>query len=325
MKIRIISPYFLGENGTLPQHFQLYLNSCERNPEFEWLFITNAGMHEYRMPENVIVIQMSFGELKEYIQEKFDVPISLHTPYKLCDYKVLYGYIFEEYLQDCDFWGYADSTDLIWGKLSDFITPDILRQYDKIYTKGHLTLYRNQECYTKCFMRYEKDGLSYRDAIQSDEAWATDETGRINISDAWRDTEFTEYVKDEDIADISPLRYEFRLAVQLPSGKIAEEENQNRIFRWKDGRIVGYHICDNEIKQEEFAYIHFQKRTMGMEFKLVDMEHDYFIVPNTFAKDIKPEIEQVRELSRTRLFYKKFLELKWNGLKRRLKIGRRKR
>lgn len=324
MKIRIVSPYFLGENGTLPQHFQLYLNSCGRNPEFEWLFITNAKMNDYKIPDNVTVIQMSFEELKEYIQRKFDVPISLHTPYKLCDYKVLYGYIFEEYLQGYDFWGYADSTDLIWGKLSDFVTTDILEQYDKIYTKGHLTLYRNQECYTKCFMQYEKDGLSYRDAIQSDEAWATDETGRINISDAWSGTAFTEYVKDADIADISPLRFEFRLATQLSSGKIVEEENQNRIFCWKDGKVVGYRICDNQIKQKEFAYVHFQKRTMGIECDITDMENEYFIVPNAFAKEIAPEIEQIRKLSKTRLFYKKFFELKWNGLKRRLKIGRRK-
>lgn len=80
-------------------------------------------------------------------------------------------------------------------------------------------------------------------------------------------------------------------------------------------RIISpYFLGENGTLPQHFQ-LYLNSCERNPEFELVDMENDYFVVPNTFAKDIKPEIEQVRKLSRTRLFYKKFLELKWNGLK----------
>ena len=117
----LIIPYFGGE---FPNYFQLFLNSCEKNQDFTWMIFTD-NRTKYRYPNNVKKISMSFGEMVSRVRSKFDFEICLDRPYKLCDYKCAYGYIFGDYLKEYDFWGHSDC-DLIYGRLSDFITDDIV-------------------------------------------------------------------------------------------------------------------------------------------------------------------------------------------------------
>ena len=62
-KILFIIPYF----GKFPNYFQLFLNSCEYNSEYNWVIITD-NKEEYNYPKNVKIINKSFEELKEEIQ-----------------------------------------------------------------------------------------------------------------------------------------------------------------------------------------------------------------------------------------------------------------
>ncbi len=126
-KICLVIPYF----GDFPNYFDLWLNSCEHNPEINFLIFTD-NKEKYVYPSNVKVVNITFQELKEKIQSKFDFKICLSRPYKLCDYRPAYGYIFEEYLKDFDFWGHCD-LDVIFGNLKQFLTKDILNNYEKIY------------------------------------------------------------------------------------------------------------------------------------------------------------------------------------------------
>lgn len=135
----LIIPFF----GKFNNYFHLFLKSCEYNPSINWLIITDDDT-PYNYPSNVKVRYMSFAELRQKIQSNFDFPISLPHPYKLCDYKPAYGYIFAEELKGFDFWGHCDN-DLIFGDIRAFLTPDIFLKYDKILCKGHLSIFRNNE------------------------------------------------------------------------------------------------------------------------------------------------------------------------------------
>ena len=42
--------------------------------------------------------------------------VTLDRPYKLCDFKPAYGFIFGEYLKEYDYWGHCD-IDIVWGDL----------------------------------------------------------------------------------------------------------------------------------------------------------------------------------------------------------------
>ena len=126
-KIIFICPYF----GKYPNYFNLTLNSIKYNDTIDWLIITDIKkIYEY--PQNVKIINMTFDELREKVQSVFDFKISLDTPYKICDYKCAYGYIFKEYISSYDFWGHCDF-DCIYGDLRKYLTENILNKYEKVY------------------------------------------------------------------------------------------------------------------------------------------------------------------------------------------------
>ena len=95
-KVTFLIPYF----GKLPNYFDLFLKSCKYNGGgYRWIVFTDdKTIHNW--PDNVSCVFMTFDELKERIQSKFDFEIKITEPHKLCDYKPAYGYIFEEYLED---------------------------------------------------------------------------------------------------------------------------------------------------------------------------------------------------------------------------------
>lgn len=74
---------------------------------------------------------------------------------KLCDIKPAYGEIFKKYIKGYEFWGFSDM-DIIWGKLNNFITEEILDNYDVIssrknFISGHFTLLRNKKMINKLY------------------------------------------------------------------------------------------------------------------------------------------------------------------------------
>lgn len=106
--------------GKLPNYFELWLESCKYNETINFLLFTDDKT-EYDYPDNVTVIYTSFENIKSQIQSKFDFKISLERPYKLCDYRPAYGYIFNEYLKEYDFWGHCD-LDVIFRKSKKIFT-----------------------------------------------------------------------------------------------------------------------------------------------------------------------------------------------------------
>ena len=93
--IALVLPYF----GTFPNYFPLYLESCRKNPTVDWHIYTDSTV-EYNYPDNVIVHQMTFQEFKAKLQQAFDFPLTLESPYKLCDFKPTYGETLAEDLKD---------------------------------------------------------------------------------------------------------------------------------------------------------------------------------------------------------------------------------
>ena len=137
-KIAIITCYI----GKFPEWFQLWLNSCEYNNTFDFWVYTDQDKSAYQLSDKIYWENTSLVELKQKISNICGFDILLDKAYKLCDYKPLYGLIFEDEIKDYDFWGHCD-IDLIFGDLRKFITEDILQSYDRIFEVGHLFLYRN--------------------------------------------------------------------------------------------------------------------------------------------------------------------------------------
>ncbi len=321
-KVVLIRPFFLGH---FLNYFQLFLNSCACNPNFDWIIFTD-NEDEYIYPQNVHKIKMTFDEAKELFQSKFDFPISIPNPGKLHDFKPAYGYIFADYLKDYDFWGHTDY-DVVYGKLDDFITDELLDSYDKVFTKGHFALYRNCEEINMLFKSELNGKTLYKEVMQAtynrnfDEDW----NGRPNANDIYRAHGMRVYENmdnERKVADIYAKSPFFRVVYQNRSDhKNIIEPVKNSVFVHYKGKLVRYEMVKKEFFEEEFMYIHLKQRNMKM-IDGVARYSDFMIIPDAFI----PLKEQVTEKNfhtfkkKTRSF--NYIILRWNNLKTKIRKAR---
>ena len=153
--------------GELPNYFPLWLKTAGFNRDFTFMIFTDNDFSGYNVPDNVKIYHMTFEEFKTRISRHLDFDFVCNTPYKACDYILMYGLIFQDYLEGYDFWGHVDP-DVIWGDISKYITDDMLRTYDRIYRNGHLMLYRNNKK-VRTFALHKLPGynISYMDIFRT--------------------------------------------------------------------------------------------------------------------------------------------------------------
>lgn len=93
----------------LPKYFPLFLKSCGRNSFIQWIFFTDHNTDQYDIPSNFKVINSHLNDIENIARIKFQWDdLKIEQAYKLCDYKPAFGYLFSEYLDGFDFWGYCD-------------------------------------------------------------------------------------------------------------------------------------------------------------------------------------------------------------------------
>lgn len=251
-RIAIIICWF----GPLPDMFPLWCKSCAANPSVDWLLFTDQDPAQ--VPDNVHVHRTAFAELGVLARRKLDFPdLSLETPYKLCDYKVMYGVIFEDWLKEYDFWGYCD-LDMVFGDLRGFFTDEMLDRYDKLLSCGHLSLYRNTP---EVNARYLLSGgkFSAEEVMRSPWNFAFDEwRGIFRI---YRQNNFPMY-EEVPYADISWTHKRFSLHRRSSSKYCTPAPDYKRqVFYYEGGRIFRAYLDGNgEVCSDQFLYIHLMKR-----------------------------------------------------------------
>lgn len=281
-RVVLIRPFF---QGTFLPYFQLFLNSCRDNPKFDWMIFTD-NEDEYDYPKNVHKIKMTFDEAKNLFQSKFDFPISIEGPYKLCDYKASFGYVFSDYIEEYDFWGHNDY-DVIYGNLEHFITDEMLDSYDKLFVMGHFTLYRNTPEISTVFMRNIQGRDLYKEVMTSEKNCTFDEDWGdiLNVNDIFRKNEIKIYENpnnESNIADIYDKSTHFRVAYwDRHKHKTVVEQKMDFVFAHVDGQLVRYIMDNGQIREREYMYIHLIHRRMSLG-KGVLKSKNYVIIPDTF-------------------------------------------
>ncbi len=270
-KIVLMIAYF----GPLPPYAEVFFQTLQANPSLELILITDQTLT--RLPENVRVRTMSFDTMKERVQSKFDFPVCLDKPYKLCDYKPAYGYIFEEELRDCTFWGHCD-LDMVLGDVLRFLPDPVLDSYDKIYQLGHLCLYRNTPENNRRFM--EPGGMDYRKVFTTPVICVFDEI--IGMHKKYEILGIPAY-NVRDCADISPWYHRFlRVESHLTSKQKINFNYEKQVFYWEDGHVYRAAVTDTGMIRDEFNYLHFQKRNLAFLQQQVSLPRAFFITRNGF-------------------------------------------
>jgi len=266
-RVGIVICYF----GKLPAVASLWLASCGRNPAFDFMIFTDQDI-DTPYP-NVHIYPCTLEDITGLIRKKLGLDhIGLYRPYKLCDFKPMYGEIFEDYLVGYDFWGMCDM-DMIWGDLSRFVTPEILDHYDKIYQLGHLTLYRNCKAVNG---RFRLNGyVDWHDAATTSRHCRLCERGMM---EKYRRAGLPVY-DVRDYADISKIHRRYQLSRWLVPA-IVRDRYQHQVFYCDHGRIYRAVYEHGHIFTQEFNYIHMQKRHLTLDNR--ELGDCFYITKNTF-------------------------------------------
>jgi len=167
---------FVCYYGKLPWYFDYFVHSCKYNQSIDFYIITDDLNYAAPLPNNVKLVYKTLNELSLIASEKFGFKINITNGYKLCDFKPAYGFIFSDLLTGYDFWGHCD-IDIIFGNIRDFITDDLLENYDLIsvrhdWLSGCFLLYKNNDKLNTLFLS-SKD---YKKVFTSDRHFCFDET-----------------------------------------------------------------------------------------------------------------------------------------------------
>lgn len=271
-KVAIIIPYF----GSFPNYFDYWLESAQANSDFDFLIFTDNL--KYKTKGNIHFINMTFLKFKELIQRQIEFKICLNVPYKICDYRPVFGLALKDYLVDYDFWGFGD-VDVILGNLSHFITPEVLNNYDKIYELGHLTLLRNnEECNNLWKIKHHlRKTYRYDEAFKTPYPCHFDEAGGLTPIAKLRKIKTYDSI---DFGDIDYTKYNFVL-----NGR--QTHTYKGLFKWTEGVLTYIYLKDNQINSEEVCYAHFQKRKLNINFDKMKNKKEFIIIPNeiTYSRD----------------------------------------
>ena len=266
MKKVLLIPFF----GKFPNYFQLFLNSCSYNYDFDFKIFTDQEYNRYNYANNVIFYKISFQEFQMLAQKKLKTKEKIISPYKLCDYKPTYGRIFEDYTNEYEYWGYCD-VDLIFGNISKFLPDKTIKDYEKIQIDGHLTLYKNCEKMNNLYKKSNNKIIPFSKVIRIKEPCYFDEIQFETICKENKILEFVNY----SYADILPSSFYFKMA---ENGNIKNFKNQ--VFYFDKGKVIRKYFQDNDEIVDELMYIHLQKRKMKININ--QNKEFYFINPNNF-------------------------------------------
>jgi hypothetical protein len=144
-KIVMLMPYF----GTWPDWIDIYLETCRYNPTIDWIFFTDCGLPENR-PDNVRFIDIPLADFYELAEGKLEIDLPRHNGgMKICDFRPMFGVIFEDYIGPYDFYGHGD-IDVVYGNIRKLVSPRALEESNVLsfhsgMIAGHFSLYRNSE------------------------------------------------------------------------------------------------------------------------------------------------------------------------------------
>lgn len=236
----LIIPYF----GKIPDYFHLWLKSAEANPDFSF-FIYSDLPFPVSENSNVKIKNMPFKQLQDRIKEKCGKHCKINDPYKLCDYKPVYGYLFEDDIRAFDFWGFCD-IDLIFGNIGKAISQQVLRTHDKLFMHGHFCLIRNNDKMNSLFKASYPRVVDFAYMSRTNYSCHFDENGTIA------------YAPDYD----PEIRYDSPSAFyDVPSTFYPMMfQGSECCAIWEDGRLIQYWNLGQSSR--EIMYIHLQKRTM---------------------------------------------------------------
>lgn len=161
--------------GEFPWYFPYFIKSCRYNPSIDFFIITDNTSLIKDQPENVKIIYKTLDDFRRNASKKLGFEVEINNPYKLCDFKPAYGFLFPELIGPYNFWAHGD-IDMVYGNIRDFLSNELLNSYDLVtpredITMGTFCLYRNNKQMNCLFM----ESRDYKEVFSSGDHFCFDE------------------------------------------------------------------------------------------------------------------------------------------------------
>jgi hypothetical protein len=198
---------------------------------------------------------MTLNGLSEMFGDSLGMKVSISDPYKLCDFRPAYGYLFRRYIEGFDYWGHGD-IDLVYGDMLAFLKPLLKEDYDVIsftrhWISGSLCFYRARDIieglyrespYHKQVFQHERhlcfDEVSYRwRQVRQMGVFGVNfpyDNMTLLVKRAVRDGRIRAYFGDLALEDIEAGSY-----VHVAGGRVNYQQREYPYFHWVTEKRLG--------------------------------------------------------------------------------------
>ncbi len=264
-KIAIIVTWF----GKLPPYFPIWLKSAEMNLDIDFFCFFDQKIAS--KSANIHLIQTTMNQEINRISNAVNEQIIIQDPYKFCDLRPFFGIAYQEYITDYPFWGYCD-IDMAFGHIRSFLSDDVLDKFDRFYEWGHLTIFRNNN---RMNHLYDLPGGIYsKEEIFRKPAKTTPEE-QFGLNRICVRNHISWYVKP-DYADFAVCYSDFYLLHGY-------RNYDHQVFYWENGHVYRSYVSENQLKTNEFVYIHWQKKNPVPDADVWN-EESFYITPGRILK-----------------------------------------
>lgn len=294
-KIGLFLPYF----GSLPNYFKLWVKSVSINPEIQFILITDQKL-DTKIPSNLHIIEKNFSDIQQLIREKFStLNISIDSPYKLCDFRPAYGYIFEDLIDryNLNYWGFCDP-DVIWGKIDKFLTEKGFYKddYDKVGYLGHFQFLSVKEKFLFRKIIDDEKFRDYRYVFTHKYAYHFDEEIGIGLIAKKSGLKILDFESNPPYTDILINKLQFY------TNPNTNYYNFPRYLKWNDNSgLYQFVLDDSRYIKLPVMYVHLQKRKMSVEAGLLK-EKVFYIFPNKFVSQRTKDTLNIKKCMKDKLY-----------------------
>lgn len=272
MKVVVIIAYY----GNWPKHYlNLFLKGLENNPMIDYLFITDNELPT-KYNNQVKKIHLTFEQLKEFVDDKVDFKVNLNNVRKLCDLKPLFGFLFEDYIREYEFWAYGD-IDILIGDLNTNL-PNLLYNYDVItfhpyWISGPFTIFKNNDFCNKLFLKSNH----IKDVLSNEKYFGFDECGNKYVP-LVNGLNILNYRQNSDTLD----------DIECMTFIIAKEAYLGKLNFYQDSKIKESILIKESIKYDN-GKLYFDNKELFIYHFITEKQYYRFKFPKW--KNIPPEFQ----------------------------------
>lgn len=230
---------YFGKNFN--SFFQLYLDSVQFNTDILRIILVTdiSDIQKYILPSNLILYNISLNDIRLRVSNIMHRDLNttilptdiIKTPYKLCDFRLLYPVIFEDIIlvnniSEMDYIGWGDC-DQVFGKITNLIDLS-QKNYSMIGSHGSFTVFRNIPIFKNIYKKLDVNLLIDHKNRQLDENKYTQSLFRQAVSQSM----YEGFDIAPITADIQPWQWKYK--------HLSEEHSLRVLF----GRRIGIITAD---------------------------------------------------------------------------------